>query len=300
MSWSLSEFFGLLEIRSQCWCLVELGEEGGFTVRHSDEILFYTLLDGSLRVVNALGAEKSLAQGDTVMIVNGDSHAVRVRPLNQVESFEFLNTDSYADALPAFRFGAGATAARVLCARLRVRWPFGQKPTTLPAVLSVPDAESVVKFVDIARIADTEGAAALLTRAASLLFCMAFRASPECDALFQSACEYDPITRSKEIIEKHPFKHWTVESLARKVGMGRSSFAARFVLDTGVTPIDYLTDLRMKHASELLEKTDLKISVIGKEIGYRSEAAFVRRFSYYYSCSPGRVRKQMRGKNHGS
>ena len=92
----------------------------------------------------------------------------------------------------------------------------------------------------------------------------------------------------------HPFQKWTVEILAKKVGMGRSNFAARFTAQTGKTPIDTLTEERMKHAAEFLAKTNLKIAEVSERVGYRSEAAFHNRFTSFFGVSPGKLRRQRR------
>jgi transcriptional regulator GlxA family with amidase domain len=82
-----------------------------------------------------------------------------------------------------------------------------------------------------------------------------------------------------------------VESLAAKVGMGRSNFATRFVTQIGKTPIDALTEERMKHAAGLLSHTNLKTAEISERVGYRSEAAFISRFRAHFGKTPGKWRR---------
>ena len=57
-------------------------------------------------------------------------------------------------------------------------------------------------------------------------------------------------------------KRWTVESLARKVGLSRAAFAKRFVLTTGVSPLRYLAQLRLLRAAELLKVEPTECLVI--------------------------------------
>ena len=80
--------------------------------------------------------------------------------------------------------------------------------------------------------------------------------------------------------------------------MGRSSFAARFVKELGRTPIKALTEERMKHAANFLKETDLKITEISERVGYRSEAAFIRRFTSHFGISPGKMRRDERQAHH--
>jgi transcriptional regulator GlxA family with amidase domain len=133
-----------------------------------------------------------------------------------------------------------------------------------------------------------------MTRLANLLFVDSFRRNPDCQAVFRDSTLHDPIARALHHIEQHPFSPWTVEMLARKVGMGRANFAARFVAQAGCTPIDALTAERMRHAADFLADTDLKVAEIAERVGYRSEAAFSRRFAAHFGLSPGAMRKTRR------
>jgi transcriptional regulator GlxA family with amidase domain len=76
--------------------------------------------------------------------------------------------------------------------------------------------------------------------------------------------------------------------------MGRSNFAARFVAEVGRTPIEVVTEERMKLAAKLLQESELKIAEISERSGYRSEAAFSRRFTAHFGTSPGKMRSEWR------
>lgn len=163
-------------------------------------------------------------------------------------------------------------------------------------MLKIAGEDAAVCTSKLEQLASKAGASVVLTRAAALLFTEAFRDYHECEALYRAFYKHDPILRAKQFIELHPLNDWTVEALAHKVGMGRSNFATRFAQEVGKTPMELLTEERMKHAVKLLEKTDLKIAAISDYIGYRSEAAFSRRFTASYGVSPGKMRKMIQQK----
>ena len=294
MKWSLSEFLNLVELRSQSWCTVEIGTAGGFSVPHNDAILFYAMLQGDARIADTAAGLIELHPGDIVMILSGDAHALRCRTGCRTKVLEFLRDGAYVDEPPTITLGQRPIAARVLCGRLKVRWPGGRHPSGIPPILKMDAANSVVNFPKLLLTARGIGAAALLTRAATLLFTAAFRSQPECEQIFRNSELHDSVFHALQFIQTHPFQDWTVERLAKKVGMGRSSLAARFVTEIGKTPIEALTEERMKHAANFLEKTDLKIAEISERIGYRSEAAFSRRFTSHFGLSPGKMRKKRR------
>ena len=289
--WSLSEFLNLVELRSQSWCFIDLARTGGFRIPHSDMVLFYAALEGTARMVATEPGVVELRPGDIVMVLSGEAHSLRGEQGRATDVLEYLE---YVDIPSTITIGEGPRAARLLCGRMRVRWPGGQQPRSLPQVLSTTIDDSPVNFAAIDRLVDGSGASALLTQAANLVFITALRDHPQCEQIFNDSTLHDPIARARQFIETHPFQNWTVGSLASKVGMGRSNFAARFVEQIGRTPLDVLTEERMKHAAHFLERTELKVAEISERIGYRSEAAFSRRFTTHFGISPGKMRKQSR------
>src|SRR6478736_2547710 len=61
-----------------------------------------------------------------------------------------------------------------------------------------------------------------------------------------------PVTKAIELMRRELSKRWTVTALARAVGVSRPVLARRFVEETGVSPLRYLTKLRMDRAAALL------------------------------------------------
>jgi AraC-like DNA-binding protein len=292
MKWSLSEFLNLIELRSQSWCFVDLGPACGFSLPHNEAIFFYAMLEGSANIAGVTGGSIELHAGDIVMILSGEAHALRNHKESSAAILDFLNSGEYVDAPPTFAIGGGKTRNRILCSRLKVRWPGGQRSKALPAMLEVRSGTGMVNFAALADTASGSGASAVLTRLATLLFVQALRDHPQCQAIFRQFNVHDPILRARQFIEKHPFQNWTVAILAGKVGMGRSNFATRFALEIGKTPMEALTEERMKHAASFLENTDLKVAEVSERVGYRSEAAFNRRFTRFFGLTPGQFRRQ--------
>ena len=97
----------------------------------------------------------------------------------------------------------------------------------------------------------------------------------------------------------HPFlsslpeASWTLEDIARSVGMSRSSFAASFKELVETTPMDYITNWRMQKARELLEGTRLPLLDVAERGGYTSEAAFNRAFKRRFKQNPGAMRRAL-------
>ncbi len=83
-----------------------------------------------------------------------------------------------------------------------------------------------------------------------------------------------------------PAQRWTLQELAERAGMSRSSFAMKFKETVGETPMEYLTRWRMLLAADRLESSSDPISVIAFSLGYESESAFSTAFKRVMGCSP--------------
>jgi AraC-like DNA-binding protein len=83
-----------------------------------------------------------------------------------------------------------------------------------------------------------------------------------------------------------PAQRWTLQDLATRAGMSRSSFAQKFKAMVGTSPMDYLMSWRMALAGERLENSTDPIAIIAPSLGYDSEAAFSTAFKRVMGCAP--------------
>lgn len=89
-----------------------------------------------------------------------------------------------------------------------------------------------------------------------------------------------------------PKRRWTVQALADAAGLGRTTFAERFLRVFGAPPLQTLTAMRLEQAEAMLRHSQAPLIEIAFTVGYNSEAAFVRAFHRAYSVPPGRFRQQ--------
>jgi AraC-like DNA-binding protein len=83
-----------------------------------------------------------------------------------------------------------------------------------------------------------------------------------------------------------PARRWTLQDLAERAGMSRSSFALKFRATADETPMAYLTRWRMLLAGDQLERSSNPISTIALSLGYESESAFSTAFKRVMGCAP--------------
>jgi AraC-like DNA-binding protein len=94
------------------------------------------------------------------------------------------------------------------------------------------------------------------------------------------------------LMHGQPADDWTLERLAREVGLSRSVFADRFAHFMQEAPVHYLTRWRMQLASHLLERQGVSVAQVAAEVGYESEAAFNRAFKKCVGIPPGAWRRE--------
>ena len=91
-----------------------------------------------------------------------------------------------------------------------------------------------------------------------------------------------------------PSYRWSVQDLAHRAGLGRTSFSNRFKYTVGCPPMEYLSQLRMMLARERLSTSNDTVNQIAEAVGYESESSFSSAFKRRVGCAPGHYAKTTR------
>jgi len=105
------------------------------------------------------------------------------------------------------------------------------------------------------------------------------------------------VSSALRLIHGRPTEPWTLERLAREVGLSRSVFAERFTQFVQMPPMQYLGRWRLQLAARLLERPGCAIAEVSQKVGYESEAAFNRAFKKRMGVPPGAWRKSHEADN---
>jgi AraC-like DNA-binding protein len=257
----------------------------------------------------AVGEEpRRLREGDLIVFPQGDAHVLSSAPGMRVspamEAFARASTP-----LPMFYElgGGGPERARIVCCFLGDERPFNPLLTALPAVIQLasagPDATAGWLSTLLSMAAKESGSGRLggenvLARLSELMFVETIRQYVETLPPAQTgwlAGLRDPMVgQALAALHREPSRSWTVESLARVVGLSRSVLAERFTLMVGQPPMQYLALWRMQLASRLLLEGG-QVAAIAAAVGYESESAFSRTFKKVVGQAPA----TWRGRAHG-
>ena len=92
-------------------------------------------------------------------------------------------------------------------------------------------------------------------------------------------------------IENNYSDNVTRDRLAKRACMNKCKFSKVFNKRFGRNIKDYLNNIRMKKAAELLDNRDLRITDIALSVGFGSIEHFTRVFKKTYNLSPREYRK---------
>lgn len=87
-----------------------------------------------------------------------------------------------------------------------------------------------------------------------------------------------------------------VEQTAEQVGLSVSYFCLLFKQKTGLTFLDYVTNVRMEYACHFLQNTDLKTYEIAEKVGYTDQRYFSQVFKKKMKKTPSEYRKLVKNK----
>lgn len=97
---------------------------------------------------------------------------------------------------------------------------------------------------------------------------------------------------AKNYIIEHLSEPLSVSMLAKKVHLSHNGLIWKFKKELNVTPVDYISMCRIKHAKHLLFNTDLTITEIAESCGYANAYYFSNAFKKSEGISPSKFRQK--------
>jgi len=87
---------------------------------------------------------------------------------------------------------------------------------------------------------------------------------------------------------------FSVQVLAREAGMSQSLLYRRIKTATGQTAVEFIRDVRMKRAAQLLTQTHMRVSEVAFQVGIADEKYFRKTFQKVYGVLPSEYIRQHR------
>jgi AraC family transcriptional regulator, alkane utilization regulator len=268
-------------------------------------IEYHLLVEGGCFIQVAGDPPLELAQGDLVMVPQGDAHRMGsdlVTPAQPVpaDAFELPLPGTIATPI----HGGGGSLTRLVCGYLAIdRRLCGALIHALPRLLRISTASSEVSGwlqsylrIQLADRGESQpGGACVLGKLSELMFVEAIRryadSLPPEQAGWLAGLKDRHVGRALGLLHAQPTRAWTMDTLAREVGTSRAGLADRFATLIGKPPMQYLTQWRLTLAAHLLQTNKRPASSVAFEVGYESEAAFSRAFKREFGAPPAAWRR---------
>jgi AraC-like DNA-binding protein len=267
---------------------------------------FHTLLEGSCWAELTDGSLESirLNAGDIIAFPKDARHTLcSTRGMRAEPDLAIYYYPDDRELPYVLNQGSGTETCHFVCGYLGCDTrPFNPFFDALPRVLharGTASGQGWLAHLVRQAVSESEGRRAggetVLAKLAELMFVEVIRqhvdSLPKESRGWLSGLRDAHVGHALRLIHGRPAGDWTLERLAREVGLSRSVFADRFTHYVSVSPMQYVGRWRMQLAGRRLENPGVSIAQAGAEVGYESEAAFNRAFKKFVGVPPGAWRR---------
>ena len=304
----LGDILGALRLRGTLYFATEFGRPWGLRVPAYRRVArFHLVVRGTTWVKVLPDVEPiRLETGDLVLIPHGAEHILADTPDTPCRTVDEVVEAAGFTGEGALVFGmpdAGGPT-RLVCGHFEfadgVDHPLlAQLPRALvvrwdEAVQGSP-LEDIFRFITREVQEGRPGHTEVARRLSEVMFVQAVRFWAESsghEGGVLAALAEPGLGRALSAIHGKPEARWTLDRLARRAAMGRTTFAERFRDVVGQTPHQYLTHWRVQIARRLLVESRLSLDRIAQQVGYDSAPSLSRAFKKEMGSSPGTYRKR--------
>ncbi|OCQ23285.1 hypothetical protein A7985_04900 [Pseudoalteromonas luteoviolacea] len=299
---ALSDILNVLRLQASSYFCTEFFAPWGIKEEKTDYGTFHFVVRGSAWL-SMPGTQHAtyLSTGDIVAFPTGAAHQISDQPNGVCISGDELYTQIQKNENP---FSKGSINTTLLCGYFKY-----QQHVQLPLLRDMPDflhiktneEPSLLWLNNLANMLAHEsrstlpGGSVIVDRLTEVLVIQLLRwhmNKQHSGTGYFRALADTRLSHALSLIHKQPAHAWTVERMARTVGMSRSAFANLFHEVIGMTPLSYLSQWRMHIAHALLKEGKESMINIAEQVGYRSEASFSKAFKKIIGVSPGQLRRQ--------
>jgi AraC-like DNA-binding protein len=298
---AVSEVLDSFAVRSTIFCVSELRAPWAFRVEGEPVAKFHLVLEGSALLL-CDGEAVALAPGDLVVLPRGVSHTLADDPASPSAPLEQLLADHGANGGSRLRYGGSGSLTRLLCGGFALAQGVADATLALfPDVIRVADDGARPRWVasildDLKAEADDgrPGASAIVARIADLFLAQALRSwllEQRGPGLADARLIRDAaVAKAVHALHERPSETWSIDRLARHVGLSRTALTIKFREQVGLPPMRYLSDVRLRVAADRLATGALTLAQVAAGAGYGSDASFAKAFKRRFGLTPAAYR----------
>jgi transcriptional regulator GlxA family with amidase domain len=106
----------------------------------------------------------------------------------------------------------------------------------------------------------------------------------------------EDITQIQIWLQDNYYREINMLQLAEKFGMSTRTLNRRFKIALGISPLQFLQEIRINIAKDLLKTSNLSISEIVEKVGYQDIGFFTTLFKKHMATTPANYRETVRAK----
>jgi len=110
-------------------------------------------------------------------------------------------------------------------------------------------------------------------------------------AEIQAQADSKPIRKAKKYIQDYYYEALKLDDISAMLGFNTSYFSGLFKKETGENFSDYLAQVRISQAKQLLIQEDMGVSDVAAEVGYQDLKHFSKLFKRLTGLNPSEFRK---------
>jgi AraC-like DNA-binding protein len=276
----------------------------------AEHLIAYHVITQGRCFAGIIGEEPTAVEaGEVIVFTRCDPHVMSSSPGMRADPLPPAALDGASPSQLPFYLTFGErepVSTKLVCGYLACdARPFNPLLDNLPRVIKSGDPRRedqgwLGQFIRLATMESKEkraGGESVLAKLSELMFIEVVRrhlaALPPEQAGWLAGLRDPFIGKALSLMHGRPAQDWTIEELAKQVGLSRSVLAERFSDLVGMPPIQYLANWRMQIATGLLSSGNPNIATIAAEVGYGSEAAFSRAFKKIVGVPPSDWRRRV-------
>jgi AraC-like DNA-binding protein len=303
----LTDVLHVLRFQGRLFCRMELTAPWGITDNLSSNMAQFHLVErGScwLWLPEEQSQPLPLVGGDFVMISNARQLILAAEP--EMAAIPFSQLAANNEGKRILHHGGSGHSTTLLCGAFQLNQEINSHPLLglLPPIIHIKGNDghaaswlaTIIKQVAAENGFEEPGAETLVGHFIDALFIYVLRYwikhQPEHQKGWLAGLREPVIASALRQMHQAPQKSWTIEEVARQVGLSRSAFAARFSAVVGEPPLTYLARWRMQLAIHHLRDPQRTMDEVAQLVGYDSVYSFSKAFKQHTGISPGKYRQQ--------
>jgi AraC-like DNA-binding protein len=291
-----------VRLRSTVFAQTRLPAPWGIRAEGGDFFAFHVIVSGRGHLeVDGL-APVDIEAGEVAVVRPHQVHSLRDRPdTPTVDLNRLLAAGAFGSAGVA---DPGPHATHLICGCFQFEdMRHNLLLSALPTMIHTREFASevgpwlaqTIKLLEYESLSDRPGMATVVDRLCDAMFVYVLRSHLASVGTGESnwlrALVEPQIGVALQLLHDEPGRAWTVGTLAKRVAMSRSAFAARFKQVTGEPPMQYLARWRLQKAASMLRTGEFDIADVATRTGYESSAAFSKAFKRTMGLAPSAYRR---------